>query len=69
MVYAESSSGSPITSTSISLATFRRKNDVRGGAEREGGPRVGARVFSLCNGIQESNKTFLGHIVLDENGD
>jgi hypothetical protein len=39
------------------------------GADREAGSRVGARVFSLRNGIQKSNKTFLGHIVLDENGD
>ena len=38
-------------------ATFRRKNEAC--EERnQRGTRVGAGVFSLRNGIQESNKTF-----------
>jgi hypothetical protein len=42
---------------------------MRGAQTARQGLRVEAKVFSLRSGIQKSNKTFSGDIVLDEKGD
>jgi hypothetical protein len=42
---------------------------MRGAQPARQGLRVKAKVFSLRGGIQKSNKTFSGDIVLDGNPD
>jgi hypothetical protein len=50
------------------LATFRRKSEVREERKRRAGAEGGSQNVQFGSGIQESNKTFLRHIVLDGNG-